>query len=446
MNSLPSQAIVDLTHRYGLYDWTSQNSVEPLVISRAKGVYFWTVDGRRFLDFNSQLMCVNVGHSDERIIAAITRQLERLAYVSPSATHEPRAHLHELLAQVTPEPLVKSFFTLGGADANETAVKIARQSTGRRKVLARYRSYHGATAGAISLTGEPRRWPNEPGISGVIHVQDPYRYRCRWCSKASACNLDCLSHVEDVIQLEGPHTVAAVLVEPVTGTNGLIIPPDGYLQGLRGLCDKYDILLIADEVMSGFGRTGEWFAVDHWKVSPDLMTLAKGLTSAYLPLGAVVMTAKVASHFDDETLYAGLTYNSHPVCCAAAIAAIEVYQSDGLVDNAKHLGDVLSEEMQRLKKKHPSVGDIRHIGLFAIFELVKSRTTKEPLVPFNASRSQMGPMIQLSSFLRNNGLYAMIRWNTLFVNPPLCIDKAQLYEGLEIIDRALEITDAATLL
>jgi taurine--2-oxoglutarate transaminase len=442
-NSLTHDDLLRLTREFGLYEWSAQSQLNPLTAARAKGVYFWTSDGQRFLDFNSQLMCVNIGHGDERVIAAIRAQLDQLAYVTPFITTEPRAILHKTLAEITPGDLNRSFFTLGGADANENAIKIARLVTGRHKIIARYRSYHGATAGAITLTGDPRRWPVEPGIPGVIHVHDPYRYRCRWCADSSACNLNCLNHIEDTIQFEGPRTIAAIILEPVTGTNGIIIPPDGYLRGIRALCDKYGILLIADEVMSGFGRTGEWFAVNHWQVVPDIITLAKGLTSAYLPLGAVVIREEIARHFDDNVLSAGLTYNSHPVCCAAAIATIDVYRQDNLIENARKMGRVLGAEMEKLREKHPSVGDVRYIGLFAAFELVKNRRTREPLAPYNARPEEMGAMAKLNKFFRDNGLYTFVRWNTFFANPPLCINEAQLREGLSIIDRGLEIVDQA---
>lgn len=443
MSSLSSDEIVRLTRKYGLYEWAPQTAVNPLSVDRAKGVYFWTGDGRRFLDFNSQLMCVNIGHGDERVLTAIREQTEKLAYVMPHLTTEPRARLHKLLAELSPGGLTRSFLTLSGSEANEHAIKLARLVTKRHKILVRYRSYHGATAGAISLTGEPRRWASEPGIPGIVHLQDPYRYRCRWCQDRPACNLNCLNHVEDVIQFEGAHTIAAVLVEPVTGTNGIIIPPEGYLQGLRTLCDKYGILLIADEVMSGFGRTGEWFAVNHWNVVPDIMTMAKGLTSAYLPLGALIVTAEIAAHFENNPLSAGLTYGAHPVSCAAALATINVYTEDRLIENAREMGKILAREMARLQDKHPSIGAVRSLGLFGLFEIVKNRQTREPMAPFNATPAEMGPMAKLGVFLRENGLFTFVRWNTFFVNPPLCITEEQLREGLAIIDKALDITDAA---
>jgi taurine--2-oxoglutarate transaminase len=444
IGDLTRQEIVDLSHDTTLYEWTAQSVVRPLVVDRAKGVYFWDVDGKRYMDFNSQLMCVNIGHGDERVINAITRQMEQVCYVSPTtSTTRVRAELGRLLQEVTPGNLSKAFFTNGGAEANENAIKIARWVTGRHKIIARYRSYHGATAGAISLTGDPRRWAAEPGIPGVVRVMDPYRYRCRWCGDRPACTMDCLKHIEDVITFEGPETIAAVIVETVTGTNGIIVPPDGYLQGLRELCTRHGILLIADEIMSGFGRTGEWFAVNHWGVVPDIMTVAKGLTSGYVPLGATIVSDAIAERFENHPLFAGLTYNSHPVGCAAAVACINVYKDDHLIENARAMGEVLSAELQRIKERHPSVGDVRSLGLFSILELVKNRETREPMTPYNPKAAELGPMPQVGAYLREHGLYTLVRWNTIFVNPPLCITEEQLREGLAVIDGALKIADRA---
>ena len=433
--------IVRLNKEYTLFEWNAQAAFNPIPVDHAKGVYFWDPEGKRYIDFNSQLMSVNIGHGDERVIRAIQEQAAQLPYVSPYHATRVRGLLGEMLAEITPGRLKKSFFTLGGAEANENAIKIARTVTGKHKILARYRSYHGGTAGAMTLTGDPRRWPAEPGIPGVVHMHDPYRYRCRWCAKEPACTLDCLNHVEDTIQFEGPDKIAAIIMEPVTGTNGIIIPADGYLQGVRELCDRYGILFIADEVMSGFGRTGEWFAVNHWNVEPDIMSVAKGLTSSYLPLGATIVSEEIAHYFDERVLYAGLTYGGHAMGCAAAIACINVYQEDHLIENARAMGKILAEEEDRLKEKHPSVGEVRHIGLFSIFELVRNRRTKEPMAPFNAKGSEMGPMALVAKFFRDNGLFTFVRWNNFFANPPLCVNEAELREGFDIIDRALEITD-----
>jgi taurine--2-oxoglutarate transaminase len=441
---LTGPEIIELSHATTLYEWSVQSLVKPIAVERAKGIYFWDTDGKRYMDFNSQLMCVNIGHGDERVINAVKAQMDKVCYVLPSAaTTEPRAELGRLLQEITPGRLSKAFFTNGGAEAVENALKLARAYTGRQKVIARYRSYHGATAGAMSVTGEPRRWGAEPGVPGVVRAQDAYRYRCRFCSREAACTLDCLNHIEDLITFEGSQNVAAVIVEPVPGTNGVIVPPDGYMQGLRQLCTKYNIVMIADEVMCGFGRTGEWFAVNHWGVEPDMMTMAKGLTSAYVPLGATMVTDEIAAFFEDRPLPAGLTYNSHAVACAAAVACINVYREDRLIENAKAMGEILKAELQRMTDKHPSVGEARAIGLFSLLELVKNRETHEPLVPFNPKPSEMGPMPAFNAFLRQNGLFTFVRWNTCFINPPLCVNEQQLREGLEIIDRALEITDAA---
>lgn len=441
---LSRQDILDLSRDTTLYEWTAQRVMTPLVVDHAKGIYFWDADGKRYMDFNSQLMCVNIGHGDERVINAVKAQMDKVCYVSPTtSTTAVRAELGRLLQEITPGNLTKAFFTNGGAEANENAIKIARWITGRQKIITRYRSYHGATAGAITLTGDPRRWAAEPGIPGVVRAMDPYHYRCRWCGDKPACTMDCLGNIEDIIQFEGPQTVAAVLVETVVGTNGLIIPPDGYMQGLRELCTKHGILLICDEVMSGFGRTGEWFAVNHWNVVPDIMTVAKGLTSAYVPLGATIVSDTIAQAFEDRPLYAGLTYNSHSVGCAAAVACIRVYQEDHLIENAKKLGEVLRVELHRLMDRHPSIGDVRAIGLFSLVELVKNRQTREPMTPFNPKATELGPMPAFNAYLREHGLYTLARWNGFFVNPPLSITEEQLREGLAIIDAALDITDQA---
>jgi taurine---2-oxoglutarate transaminase len=441
---LSRQDILDISRDTTLYEWTAQSVMKPLAVDHAKGIYFWDADGKRYMDFNSQLMCVNIGHGDERVINAVKAQMEKVSYVSPTtSTTAVRAELGRMLQEITPGNLSKAFFTNGGAEANENAIKIARWVTGRHKIITRYRSYHGGTAGAITLTGDPRRWAAEPGIPGVVRAMDPYRYRCRWCGDKPDCTMDCLGNIEDIIQFEGPQTVAAVLVESVTGTNGLIIPPDGYMQGLRELCTKHGILLICDEIMSGFGRTGEWFAVNHWNVVPDIMTVAKGLTSAYVPLGATIVSDAIAAHFENQPLYAGLTYNSHPVGCAAAVACINIYKEDHLIENARKQGDVLATELNRLKERHPSVGDVRAIGLFSLVELVKNRQTREPMTPFNPKATELGPMPAFSAYLREHGLYTFVRWNGFFVNPPLTITEEQLREGLAIIDAALDITDQA---
>ena len=441
---LSRQEILDISRETTLYEWTAQKVMKPMVIDHAKGIYMWDADGKRYMDFNSQLMCVNIGHSDQRVIDAVTAQMQKVCYIAPTAaTTAPRAELGRLLQEVTPGNLSKAFFTNGGAEANENAIKIARMVTGRHKILVRYRAYHGATAGAITLTGDPRRWAAEPGIPGVVRIPDFYPYRAGKELDDPEYAASVLNATEDIIQFEGPHTIAAMIIETVVGTNGILIPSGAYLRGLRELCNKYGILLIADEVMSGFGRTGEWFAVDHWGVVPDMMTLAKGLTSAYVPLGATMVTDTIAEYFEDHPLYAGLTYNAHSVVCAAGGAGINIYKEDKLVENARAMGEILKAELAKLKEKHPSIGDARAIGLFSLVELVKDRATREPLTPYNPRPDQLGPMPAFNAFLRENGLFTFVRWNTFFVNPPLCITEEQLREGLSIIDRGLEIVDRA---
>jgi taurine--2-oxoglutarate transaminase len=425
--------IVALSKKHTIFEWVAQGAVDPIPVARAKGVYFWTPEGKRFLDFNSQLMSVNIGHGDPRVIKAIQEQAAAVAYVAPALTTEPRARLAAKLAAITPGDIDVFFFTNGGADANENAFKIARAVTGRPKILARYRSYHGATAAAIAATGDPRRW-TQPPMAGIIHVLDPYHgIQQGWDDVPAA-----LRYLEEVIQLEGPQTIAAFILETVTGTNGVLVPPDGYLQGVRALCDRHGILLIADEVMSGFGRTGAWFAVDHWSVVPDLITMAKGLTSSYVQLGAVGMRRKIADPFEKVPFPSGLTYSGHPVACAAALATIAVMEEDGLVDRAKRTGKLMADLHADLAARHPCVGAVRSIGLFGVIELVRNRSTREPMAPFNGTSPEMAA---LGKLFRQEGLYTFVRWNYFFTNPPLCITEAELREGFAIIDRGLAITD-----
>lgn len=431
---LSARDIVDLSRRHTLFEWSAQGAIDPLPVSGAKGSYFWTADGRRFLDFNSQLMCVNIGHGDERVVRAIQDQAARLTYVNPMLATEPRARLGAKLAEITPGDINVFFFTTGGSEAVENAIKIARLYTGRHKIMVRYRSYHGATGGTMTLTGDPRRWPNEPGIPGVVRVLDPYHGIQRgWDDAATS-----LAMIEEVIQLEGPQTIAAFVLETVTGSNGILIPPDGYIQGVRELCTKYGILMVADEVMAGFGRTGRWFAIDHWNVVPDLMTMAKGLTSAYVPLGAVGMRQHIADHFRDRPFYSGLTYGNHPLACAAALATLAVYEEDDLIAGAARKGELMRELLAHLEDRHPSVGAVRNIGLFGIVELVRNRQTMEPMAPFNGTSPEMAI---LSSELRARGLFTVVRWNMFFTNPPLSISEAELREGFDIINQALDVVD-----
>ncbi|MGI8732296.1 MAG: aminotransferase class III-fold pyridoxal phosphate-dependent enzyme [Pyrinomonadaceae bacterium] len=432
--TMTGEEIVALSRRHTLFEWSAQAAVDPIPVARAKGIYFWTPEGKRFIDFNSQLMCVNIGHGDERVVRAIQEQASVLPYANPFMATDVRARLGAKLAEITPGDIDAFFFTNGGAEANENAIRIARMFSGRHKIGARYRSYHGGTAGALTLTGDPRRWAAEPGIPGVFRVPDFYH----GIQRGSETTEEVLARTEETLELEGAKTVAAIIVEPVVGTNGVLIPPDGYMQGLRALCDKYGILLIADEVMAGFGRTGEWFSVDHWKVVPDLISMAKGLTSAYVQLGAVGMRRHIADHFQNNVFYGGLTYNSHPLACAAALATIAVYEEDGLIEHAKRMGVVMRGMLEELQSRHPSVGATRNIGLFGIVEVVRNRETLEPMAPFNGTSPEMQ---ELGRFFRQEGLYTFVRWNTFFTNPPLCITEAGMREAFAIIDKGLEITD-----
>ena len=433
-DNMSGEQIVALCREHSLYEWSAQSAVDPIPVERAEGVYFYSPDGTRYLDFNSQLMSVNIGHGDARVTDAVYAQMHKLAYANPFMATEPRARLGAKLAEITPGDIDVFFFTNGGAEANENAFKLARQFTGRQKIMARYRSYHGATGQAIVATGDPRRWAAETGVSGFVRFPDFHR----WGRKDPEPVDESLRDLEEVIMFEGPNTIAGIIVETVVGTNGILIPPDGYMQGLRAVCDKYGILLIADEVMAGFGRTGKWFAVDHWDVVPDLITMAKGLTASYVPLGAVGMRRGIADAFKDKVFYGGLTYNSHPVGCAAALATIAVYEQDGLIERAARMGHVMRTHHEALYAKHPSIGGIRNIGLFGILELVRDRATYEPLAPYNGASAETKAV---GKYLRDHGLYTFVRWNTIMTNPPLTITEEQLADGFAIIDAALDLAD-----
>jgi len=428
--------VVALSKKHTISEWAVQGAVDPIPVERAEGIYFYTPEGKRYIDFNSQLMSVNIGHSDPRVVKAIQEQAAKLCYVTPGGmTTEPRARLGAKLAQLTPGDIDVFFFTNGGAESVENAFKVARAYTGRYKILSRYRSYHGATAAAMAATGEPRSWA-QPPLPGIVHFTDWYHGVDREPDSAEVA----LRTLEELVMLEGPQTIAAIIVESVTGTNGVLIPPDGYMQGVRALCDKHGIVMIVDEVMAGFGRTGEWFAINHWKVVPDIMTMAKGITSSYIPLGAVGMRRKIGDFFQDKMFPGGLTYSSHALACAAALATIAVYEEDDLINRAKRTGKLMAELMSDLAKRHPSVGTARSIGLFGVIELIRDRKTRQPMAPFNGTSPEMA---SLGKFFRQEGLFTLVRWNYFFTNPPLIITEEQLREAFGIIDRGLEITDKA---
>ncbi len=436
-----AQRVRDLDREFVLHSWSVQSAINPLPISHAEGRYFTTYDGDRYLDFASQLVNVNIGHSHPKVVAAIQEQAARLATIGPPMATEPRSELARLIAEVTPGNLKMSFFTNGGAEANENAIKLARWYTGRHKVIARYRSYHGATAGAISLTGDPRRWAAEPGLPGVVRMLDPYTYRCP-AGHPDPCPV-CSGgpHLEEILQYENPETVAAVILETVTGTNGIIVPPDGYLQSIREVCDRHGILLICDEVMAGFGRTGRWFACEHWDVVPDILTVAKGINSGYVPLGAMVVSEPISEWVKTRYFAGGLTYSGHPLACASGVASIEAFKEEGIVENAAAMGDVFRAELGRLADRHPSVGEVRGLGCFWGLELVRDRGTREPLVPFNAAGEALKPVAAVARRALERGVYVMTHWNVLMAVPPLTITREELDEGIAALDDALTVAD-----
>jgi taurine--2-oxoglutarate transaminase len=431
--------------KYVIHSWMAQKDFKPFIVTGGEGAVIWDENGKKYLDFSSQLFNVNAGHQHPKVIAAIHEQIEKLCYVGPGASNETRAELCRILAEVTPGDLTKSFLSSGGGTANENAMKIAKAFTGRPKIISRWRSYHGATYGAIAITGDPRRLPNEPSVPGIVRIWDPFCYRCFFDKTYPECNVFCADQIREVIEVEGPKTIAAIIVEPITGSNCRIIPPDGYMQRLRQICDDYKILLIADEVMTGFGRTGRMFACEHWNVVPDIMTLAKGINNASLPLGATVVGKEIADYMDDHMFYGGITQFGNPTSCAAAIAAIKVYQEEGLVENSRVLGLKLMKELEKMKQKHPCIGDVRGLGLFAAIELVKDRKTREPIVPWTVENyEKKNPLISsVLNQMKTDGVTGYSRWNVLFVAPPLCITEEQLMEGLSKIDKAINIVDEA---
>jgi len=434
---LDAKQIQELDRAHVLHSWSVQSQLSPLAVAGAEGRYFWDHDGNRYLDFASQLVNVNLGHQHPKVVAAIKEQAEKLTTIGPPMAHETRSELARLLDEVTPGDLTMSFFTNGGAEANENAIKLARWYTGRHKIVARYRSYHGATAGAISATGDPRRWPAEPGIPGVVRMLDPYTYRCP-AGHPDPCPV-CTGapHLEEILQYEGPQNVAAVIMETIVGTNGVIVPPDGYLQGIRETCDRHGILLILDEVMAGFARSGKWFACEHWDVVPDIMTVAKGINSGYVPLGAMVINRKLADWVQDKYFAGGLTYSGHVLACASAIASIEAFREEGIVENSATMGEALGDGLRGLQERHELIGEVRGKGLFWGIELVRDRETREPLVPFNASGEDLAPITRLAKAAMERGLYLMTHWNVIMVCPPLTITREELDEGLGILDEVL---------
>ncbi len=446
LDAMSRDEVYRLDREHVFHSWSAQGLINPLPIQRAEGSYFWDYDGKRYLDFSSQLVNVNIGYQHPKVVAAIQEQAARLATIQPSLANDARSEAARLIAEVAPTGLNKVFFTNGGAEANENAIRMARLHTGRHKVLAAYRSYHGATAGAITLTGDPRRWPSEPGQPGIIHFWGPYTYRSAFYSENDEQERDrALAHLRDTLMVEGAHTVAAIILETVVGTNGILVPPDGYLEGVRALCDEHGIMLIADEVMAGFGRCGEWFAVDHWGVTPDLITFAKGVNSGYVPLGGVIISDPIADTFRTRAYPGGLTYSGHPLACASAVASITAFHEEGIIDNARRLGEeTIGPRLRELAAKHPSVGDVRGLGVFWAVELVRDRATREPLVPYNATGAPAEPMTSFATACKERGLWPFTHFNRTHVVPPCTTTPEEAEEGLAILDAALDVADTYT--
>lgn len=426
---------------YNLHSWSAQGGLNPIVVTKAEGIYFWDADGKRYMDMSSQLVNLNIGHGNKKVIEAIKEQADKFTYIGPSFAFEAKSEAARKIIEVAPDNMGKVFFVNAGAEANENAIKIARMYTGKYKIFSRYRSYHGASYGAANLTGEQRRFPSEPGIPGFVKFFDPYVYRAPFPFKDDKeATKYYIGQLREQILYEGPEYIAAIFMETVTGSNGIIIPPEGYLQGVRDLCDEFNIVMVCDEVMAGWGRTGEWFAVNNWGVKPDLITFAKGSTCGYVPLGGVIVSKKIAKHFDDNKLWCGLTYSGHPMGCAACCATIDVYKEEKLIENSKKMGKVLGKILEDLKAKHASVGDVRYIGLFSAIELVKDKATKEPLVEYGKDPDKK--MGKILGMLISEGFWTYTHENMILIAPPLIINEEQLREAMAIMDKVLDFVDS----
>ena len=437
------QWIQDIHANNYLQSWSVQGS-KPRVITGAQGSWFWDSDGKRYLDFQSQLVNLNLGHQHPKIIEAIKKQADKLCYISPAMGNDARSELAALIAEITPGDLNSTFFTCGGASANETAIRLARHVTGRHKVIARYRSYHGSTGGTLTLTGDPRHHlTRSADMPGVVRILDPYPYRphsghknpedCPVCQGAP--------HLEDILQFENPNTIAAMIIEPIVGTNGIIVPPDGYLESISKTCKKYGILLIMDEVMAGFGRTGKWFASNHWNIVPDIITAAKGINSGYVPLGTMMVNQTIADWLKTNSLPSGLTYAGHPLACASGVAAIRAMIEENTLQQATESGELMRQKLNGLMSKHPCIGEVRGKGLFNGIELVKNRESKEPLVPYAAKGEAAKPMQEMLKYAMDNGLFLSNFSNCIRLTPPLNISTDDLLQGIDILDSTLSIGD-----
>ena len=437
---MKGEEIKSTLKEYNLQSWSKQKGINPISVEKAEGIYFWDYNGNRYSDMSSQLVNMNLGFGNPAISQAIKDQVDQYCFVGPSYGAESRAILAKKIIGLMPDNMGKVFFTNAGAESNENAVKIARMFTGKHKIFSRYRSYHGSSFGAGNLTGEPRRYTLEPGVPGFVKFFDPYIYRegIEFDSEESASSYY-LKKLEEQIQYEGPDSVAAIVMETITGSNGILIPPKGYMPGVRALCDKYGILMICDEVMTGWCRTGKMFAFEHFDVKPDIVTFAKGVTCGYVPLGGVVVSKDIAAYFDDNLLSCGLTYSGHPLSCAAGVACVNYYEEADILSNVNKVGQVLGEVLEELKQHHKSVGDVRYIGLFSAVELVKDKETKEPLVPYG--KDPKGIMGKITGLLKERKFMTYTHENMVLVAPPLIITEEQLREELKKLDEVLTIVD-----
>jgi taurine--2-oxoglutarate transaminase len=435
-----AQEIIQNNLDYTLFSWSKQKGINPIAVKYAEGVYLYDYDGKRYIDFSSGLMNVNIGHGNQRITEAVVKQMQEVAYVTPSCVTKARGELGKKLAEICPGDLNKAFFTLCGATSIENAIKLARLYTGRHKILSRYQSYHGSSIGAMSASGDPRKLPVDvQQAPNFIHFDLPISYRWQY-GEENLLN-DSIANLEKIIAYEGSSNIAAIILEGESGSSGCLKYPNGYLKQVREICNKYGILFIADEVMSGFGRTGKWFGFMNHGIVPDMIAMAKGLTCGYLPFGCLMVSDKIASKFDESVLALGLTYSAHPVCCAAALETIKIYEDDNLIENAAAMGKYVDAQVEKLKQKHPSIGDWRNTGLLGCLELVKNQETKEPMAPFNAKPDEMVVMNKVAARIKELGMYTFVRWNYIFIAPPLCITREQVDEGLAIISDAISIAD-----
>lgn len=437
-----AEEIIHNSQDYTLFSWSKQKGTNPIAVKYAKGVYLYDYDGKKIIDFSSGLMNVNIGHGDQRVTEAVVKQMQEAAFVTPSCVTKVRGELGKKLAEICPGDLNKAFFTLCGATSIENAIKLARLYTGKHKIITRYQSYHGSTNGAMSASGDPRKLlVDSQQAPNFVHIDIPIKYR--WEYGEENLLKESVASLERVVAFEGPGNIAAILLEGESGSSGCLKYPEGYLKAVREICDKNGILLIIDEVMSGFGRTGQWFGFQNHGIIPDMIAMAKGLTCGYLPFGCLMVSDKIAAKYDDNVLPLGLTYSAHPVCIAAALATIKIYEDDNLIENARKMGKYLDGRIEDLKKKHPSIGDWRNTGLLGCIELVKDRKTKEPLAPFNAKPDQMAVMNKVAAKLKELGMYTFVRWNYIFIAPPLCINQEEMEEGLAMISEAISIADAS---